>query len=96
MHFYISSNVALKPYNPCNLQHVDLGVDQLGAFLSTAHLTKLVAHLDTLVEVLAEGESSEEATCKHVSSTVGVDNLVGGEGSDGIGFWVLVIGLKVG
>lgn len=52
--------------------------------------------LDTLVNVLAEGKSTEESTGEHVTSTVGVDNLVVGQLGHGVRLWVLVLGLDVG
>lgn len=65
-----------------------LGPDELGANLSTTHLTELVTDIDALFERLAESQSSNETTGKHVSCTVGVDDLVVGELGDGEAGWI--------
>lgn len=61
------------------LDNLLLGPSELGADLTTTHLTELVTDIDTLLEALAEGEGTDETTGKHVSGTVGVDDLVIGE-----------------
>ena len=55
-----------------------------------------MAGLDTLVNVLAKSKSTEETTGKHISGTVGVDNLVVGKFGDGVRLWVCVGWLEVG
>jgi len=55
-----------------------------------------VSGINRLVNVLAEGEGTEETTGEHVSGSVRVDNLVVGELGDGVRLWVGVGRLEVG
>jgi hypothetical protein len=55
-----------------------------------------VTDVDTLFERLAHGKSTDETTSKHVSGTVGVNDLVVCELGDGEGLGVRVSGLDVG
>jgi hypothetical protein len=68
--------------SPLHLYDLLLGPDELGANLSATHLTELVTDIDTLLQGLAESKSTHETTGKHVSGTVGVDDLVVGELGD--------------
>jgi hypothetical protein len=79
-----------------NLDDLLLGPNKLGTNLSTTHLTQLVTDVDTLFERLAHGKSTDETTSKHVSGTVGVNDLVVCELGDGEGLGVRVSGLDVG
>ena len=83
-------------FRKIHLQHVLLGERQLGSDLSTAHLAKLVSNVNALGEVLAESEGTEEATGKHVTGTVGVDDLAAVELGHGESLGVGVGRLQVG
>lgn len=71
------------------------GVNKLGPVLADTHLTQLVSHLDRLVQILALGQGTQEATGKHVTCTVRIDDLVVGEFGDGVRLGVGVGGFDV-
>jgi hypothetical protein len=78
------------------LPYIDLWPRQLRTDLSNTHLTTPVTHLNTDIQRLAECQCTEETTGKHITSTVGVDDLVVCELWDGEGLWVGVRGGQVG
>jgi hypothetical protein len=52
---------------------------KLGTYLSNAHRARSVTYFHGFVRSFAEDNSTNEASCKHISSAVGVHDLVFGE-----------------